>query len=170
MSADTLTEEKNRLDLVDVKKLIERANSLHLADVMSRAKKQCVSGTNFTTLEKEYRRFLVLAFQLLLAKCEHIKCRPPQLIDTVWHNHILLTQQYEADCKRMAETFLHHTPETKELNKEETFLHHTPETKEVSKEEAYKDYCLLMEHYKKVFGENPSWSVWDFPVGCITCG
>jgi hypothetical protein len=35
---------------------------------------------------------------------------PTREIDECWHNHILHTRQYTADCQQIFGTYLHHTP------------------------------------------------------------
>lgn len=37
---------------------------------------------------------------------------PSELIDQVWHTHILYTKQYHADCQRLFGQYFHHQPET----------------------------------------------------------
>lgn len=42
------------------------------------------------------------------------KSIPPQLIDIVWHTHIIFTSKYFKDCKQIFGFYLHHLPDIKE--------------------------------------------------------
>lgn len=55
--------------------------------------------------EREYRRFLYLA-------CKHPdeQISPLADVDTFWHQHILDTRKYAADCSEVFGYFLHHFP------------------------------------------------------------
>lgn len=55
--------------------------------------------------EKEYKRFLTL---LELNPGKSIV--PNKLMDTFWHYHILDTQKYHKDCKKVFGGYLHHYP------------------------------------------------------------
>jgi hypothetical protein len=54
---------------------------------------------------RRYRGFLYLT----LADVVRDIC-PTQEVDEVWHQHILNTKQYAADCERLAGKFIHHAP------------------------------------------------------------
>ena len=56
-------------------------------------------------VEKEYKRFLALkrAYQ-------DREIVPDRLVDTFWHQHILDTAKYAADCEVLFGAFLHHYP------------------------------------------------------------
>ena len=54
--------------------------------------------------EQEYRRFLLLC----LATGEPTV--PCELVDEMWHAHILDTQAYHADCERIFGFYYHHFP------------------------------------------------------------
>ena len=54
---------------------------------------------------KEYLRFLKLR-----QKYPSVTLVPNELIDAVWHAHILNTEQYHADCDRLFGKYLHHVP------------------------------------------------------------
>ena len=57
--------------------------------------------------ERIYRCFLVL--QSVYADCEP-PIVPPKIADEFWHQHILDTRKYEADCEFLFGRFLHHFP------------------------------------------------------------
>ncbi len=43
---------------------------------------------------------------------------PTREIDEFWHNHILHTKRYMADCQRLAGRYLHHTPSSPDDSEE----------------------------------------------------
>lgn len=56
-------------------------------------------------VEGDYKRFLALK--------KHYPGRdvvPNKQVDLFWHQHILDTQQYESDCRKIFGYFLHHYP------------------------------------------------------------
>lgn len=55
--------------------------------------------------EKWYKRFLTL-----FIKHPGRKIVPNAMIDAIWHQHILDTRAYAADCERIFGTFIHHHP------------------------------------------------------------
>ncbi|MCI0557471.1 MAG: hypothetical protein MN733_03170 [Nitrososphaera sp.] len=57
--------------------------------------------------EKLYRYFLAL--QCVYATSEP-PVVPPKIADEFWHQHILDTRKYEADCSFLFGRFLHHFP------------------------------------------------------------
>ena len=54
---------------------------------------------------RRYRGFLYLT----LARVVRDIC-PTEEVDEVWHQHILNTKQYAADCERLGGEFIHHLP------------------------------------------------------------
>jgi hypothetical protein len=64
--------------------------------------------------EAEYVRFLTL-------KMIHPEASlaPSKLIDTVWHAHILNTEQYHEDCNTLFGKYLHHVPHLEEEKSDE---------------------------------------------------
>ena len=56
-------------------------------------------------VERWYRRFLFLNF-----KHRDRSIVPTKTIDQFWHQHILDTQKYAADCEKIFGFFLHHFP------------------------------------------------------------
>lgn len=91
---------------------------------------------------KEYRRFLFLK----LHSPERGSIRPPPDIDVFWHEHILDTRKYDADCRSVFGTFLHHDP---------------AQPPQVS----YGLHDRTMSRYRLYFGE-PDDRIWGRPVGC----
>lgn len=57
--------------------------------------------------ERLYRCFLALC--AAYAETEH-RVVPPPVVDDYWHQHILDTRKYAADCDAMFGRFLHHFP------------------------------------------------------------
>jgi len=57
--------------------------------------------------ELRYRRFLCMHLM-----DPRLPLVPPSDIDAVWHQHILFTRKYAADCKNTFGDFLHHQPAT----------------------------------------------------------
>lgn len=58
-------------------------------------------------VEREYRRFLCLA-----KLYPQEETAPLIDVDIFWHNHILDTLKYAADCQQMFGYFLHHSPQS----------------------------------------------------------
>lgn len=57
------------------------------------------------SVELEYKRFLAL--KRAYPECEIV---PNREVDIFWHQHILDTEKYAADCDALFGTFLHHFP------------------------------------------------------------
>jgi hypothetical protein len=55
--------------------------------------------------ETEYRRFLAL--HLAYPDADIVPCK---LVDEIWHQHILDTRAYHADCDAIFGSYLHHFP------------------------------------------------------------
>lgn len=60
-------------------------------------------------MEQQYRRFLALQAALKVER-NSFTIVPNRLIDEFWHQHILDTQQYIADCEAIFGEYLHHYP------------------------------------------------------------
>lgn len=56
-------------------------------------------------VELEYKRFLAL--KRAYPECEIV---PNRAVDAFWHQHILDTEKYAADCDALFGAFLHHFP------------------------------------------------------------
>src|SRR3989344_4649340 len=77
---------------------------------LSQAKERLMFNLGWTEKETEvaiklYRRFLALA-----VKHPKAKLIPSKLVDEVWHQHVLDTQQYPKDCNRVFGEYMHHNP------------------------------------------------------------
>lgn len=64
---------------------------------------------------------------------------PNNLIDEVWHNHLMFTKEYNEFCRKTAGRFLHHTPPIDGFSEEEV-------------EERWK---IISSVAKQHFGEYP---------------
>jgi hypothetical protein len=56
-------------------------------------------------MEDEYRKFLAL--HLAFPDADIVPCK---LVDEIWHQHILDTRAYHADCQAIFGSYLHHYP------------------------------------------------------------
>lgn len=85
-----------------------RVASLDL-DLVARQLMDRMKWTPERTLRAEtlYRRFLYLAVAL-----PDLKTIPSEDIDEFWHQHILNTAKYAADCQLINGAFIHHLPAT----------------------------------------------------------
>lgn len=81
---------------------------------------------------KEYNRFLILR-----KKYPSTILVPNELVDAVWHAHILNTEQYHKDCNRLFGKYLHHVPHLEDNVSEEN----------------EEGYSITQELFRKEFGE-----------------
>jgi hypothetical protein len=88
-------------------KRIDETDLLPIAATLQRAAPDGKGWTSSkaTLAIREYRRFLKLN-----AKYPGERIVPSQLVDEVWHTHILDTRKYAADCERIFGRFFHHFP------------------------------------------------------------
>lgn len=87
--------------------------------------------------ESEYRKFLAL--HLALPEAEIVPCK---LVDEIWHQHILDTRAYHADCDAIFGSYLHHFPYFGMRGDEDV--------------RALEDaYTKTLVHYRAAFGEPP---------------
>ena len=96
---------------------------------------------------EEYRRFLILKME-----SPGVKLAPTEMMDKVWHMHILDTRRYAEDCKTMFGRFLHHNPSYKSIESDEN---------DDALNMAFKNMLSL---YSKRFGHDPL----DSESGCNT--
>jgi len=87
-------------------------DTLDFSNIRRRLLADSWSEARADTAIEEYSRFLVLA------SCG-IRVSPCPDVDRVWHDHILHTRQYAADCASVLGMFLHHTPSTGTLEEAE---------------------------------------------------
>lgn len=85
------------------------------------------------TCEKLYKRFL-----WLIVKYKQ-PLVPSKEIDEFWHNHILYTKNYAADCEVLAGHYIHHNPSNPEDESEIEGL--------------IEGFKLTQSLYEKEFGE-----------------
>ena len=85
-----------------------------------------------TAAIEDYRRFLLLNYlypdRIIV---------PSQIVDRVWHKHILDTEKYQADCLEIFGYFLHHYP----------FFGMVDEADKQESEGAFADTCQLWERH-----------------------
>jgi len=110
------------------------------------------TDTQAKTVEGEYRKFL----SLHLANPEQ-PIVPDSAVDVFWHQHILDTEKYEADCKAVFGKFIHHFPYLGLRGKED----------EQDLQNSFDETLVL---YKEAFGEPPKdlWQV-KSDCGCTGC-
>ncbi len=84
-----------------------------------------------------YKNFLLLQ---KIHKDEHLV--PTREIDEFWHNHILYTKQYTADCIQIFGHYLHHHPASPDDNPED-LLDHYQKTKEYYLAEFKEPLCII---------------------------
>eukprot|EP01062_Namystynia_karyoxenos_P033292 TRINITY_DN244_c0_g1_i6.p2 TRINITY_DN244_c0_g1~~TRINITY_DN244_c0_g1_i6.p2 ORF type:complete len:720 (+),score=262.12 TRINITY_DN244_c0_g1_i6:81-2162(+) len=89
---------------------------------------------------REYRRMLTL-----IQKFPELPVVPSKLVDLVWHEHILDTQQYRRDCLRMFGHYIHHNP---------SFGGAEEKAELVAQQQA------MLANYAAVFGDAAPAAVW----------
>ena len=96
-------------------------------------------------MEQEYRRFL--AMQLMHPGAVIVPC---QIVDEMWHRHILDTAAYREDCANVFGRFLDHYPYFGMRNETEA-------------QELLNAYSRTLELYRDAVGEPPvgSWMAND---------
>eukprot|EP00416_Gambierdiscus_australes_P031458 CAMPEP_0171087072 /NCGR_PEP_ID=MMETSP0766_2-20121228/19932_1 /TAXON_ID=439317 /ORGANISM="Gambierdiscus australes, Strain CAWD 149" /LENGTH=683 /DNA_ID=CAMNT_0011544757 /DNA_START=24 /DNA_END=2075 /DNA_ORIENTATION=- len=89
---------------------------------------------------EEYRRMLTL-----IQRFPDQPVVPSKLVDLVWHEHILDTEQYKRDCFRMFGRYIHHKPSF---------------GGEDEKVQLQKEQLGMFKAYMKTFSEPPPAGVW----------
>ena len=89
-------------------------------------------------LEGEYRKFLAL--HLAYPETDIVPCK---IVDEIWHQHILDTAAYRADCDAIFGRFLDHYPYFGMRGEDDARALH----------DAYAD---TIERYRDAFGEPPT--------------
>jgi hypothetical protein len=95
------------------------------------------SVAELDTMEAEYRKFLAL--QLAHPEATIVPCK---IVDRIWHQHILDTAAYRADCEAIFGRFLDHYPYFGMRDAEEA-------------RELTDAYAETLELYRAAFGEPP---------------
>lgn len=81
-------------------------NSLDLTNVVASVQEELgLSSEDAQRAEELYRQYLTLCH-----KYPQMSVVPPKLADKVWHQHIMDTQKYAADCEQLFGQFIHHHP------------------------------------------------------------
>lgn len=84
----------------------QKLATIDLTRVMDRVMAETgISKAEAEVAEDLYRKFLTLKF---LHPEQTIV--PTRLVDEVWHNHVLFTRQYMADCELLFGKYMHHEP------------------------------------------------------------
>lgn len=71
---------------------------------------QSKSGPQWTQPQTVQAITHYIAFLGLIDRYRHFQLAPTHEIDTVWHQHILDTSKYAADCQLLFGRFVHHFP------------------------------------------------------------
>lgn len=87
---------------------------------------------------EEYKRFMAVV-KVKKNMTSQMQAVPPRLIDLAWHEHIIDTEKYAADCQRVFGYYIHHLPTD-------------PDTPEKT-EEAEAGYSQTVQTYTELFGE-----------------
>ena len=120
----------------------------HLVDISNverrLQKKLNMDESSMNNLSLEYKKFLYLA--KLHPKVYLV---PGPLVDEVWHDHILHTEQYMEDCQNLFGKYMHHAPSTTE----------GPE-----------DISETFHLYSSTFGMEPPTDIWSCAGSkCTNC-
>ena len=84
---------------------IEKIKFGQISWKMSDSKQCSLSDDDIALAINEYKRFLTLKIENPTRNLA-----PTDLMDEVWHFHILDTKRYAEDCQRLFDRFLHHRP------------------------------------------------------------
>lgn len=91
---EALAELRDQLDLTNVR--------MKMADP---EEGKGYSASHLDVVEQEYRKFLAL--HMAFPEMEVVPC---EIVDEMWHHHILDTIAYRDDCERLFGKFLDHFP------------------------------------------------------------
>ena len=70
---------------------------------------------------------------------------PAQIVDTVWHLHLLYTRSYQELCTALGSEFIDHDPR---------------HSRRFNQQEHLDRYFRTMELYQRVFGQEPPTFIW----------
>jgi hypothetical protein len=98
------------MKVLEKSKCLKALDELDLARVKAKLMSAQPEGKDWTqefadTAEKWYKRFLALIIEF-----PNERHAPNQLIDEIWHQHIVDTKNYVVDCQRIFGRFIHHNP------------------------------------------------------------
>ena len=104
-----------------------------------------LANENFWT--KEFTELAILEYKkfMYLATTSEFMVSPSEIVDTVWHQHLIFTQSYQDFCKLIGKT-IQHIPSTH--NKEE--FDKFKQAKERTK-----------KFYTNIFGDQPN-TIWEY--------
>ncbi len=126
------------LDRRMVEKVYSQILELDLNIILSRLKnKEVVPLEYLSTIERNYKQWLTLT------KCYPKESLvPSQMVDIIWHEHILDTKRYQEDCNQIFGYYLHHNP--------------CDALTEQEKEELHLNFSKTRELWEKHFDEELS--------------
>jgi hypothetical protein len=86
------------------KNVYQKIQRLDMTKVMTKVKRWR-PDLDHEAAEKQYRLFIYLC-----SVCDGFMIVPNDMVDEVWHNHILFTHDYLEFCNQIAGKFIHHNP------------------------------------------------------------
>jgi hypothetical protein len=86
------------------KRIFKDIQSLDMSKIMTKVK-YWKPDIDQAEAEKQYRLFIYLC-----SIYDGFLVVPNEIVDEVWHNHILFTHDYLAFCNQIAGKFIHHNP------------------------------------------------------------
>ena len=124
--------------------LIQRAHDVQIPRVLDRYRREKdVSADDAERHWAELLRYLVL--RMLNPDARYPLASGP--VDDLWHNFLLLTQEYAGFCEYVGGIFIHHHPGPS-----------NPTPTEV--EEAQRDFDTFLKEYKETYDESPPQRLW----------
>jgi len=129
---------------------LEALSRLNLTKVKAKLMGPLPEGRDWTqeyadTAERWYRRYLTLIIKY--PKQNHA---PNQMVDEFWHQHIVDTRSYIADCQNIFGRYIHHNP----------YFGATGD-----RAECIATFNRTNELYRREFGEDPT----EFGATAINC-
>lgn len=126
---------------------------LSLQHVMQRVADKAEYSPEFLLLlEEEFRRYMMLC-----AVFPDEILPPSRLVDSVWHEALMFTRDYQHWCEMGAGRFIHHEPSRSEADSERF-------------RQLY--FGNTLPRYRSLFGEPPAevWPTNGTGVSCTDCG
>ena len=112
--------------------------------VLARAQRDGLETNDPQAVLKEYERFLQLA---AASRGTGEASVPPPHVDSLWHAHLLHTQDYAQKCKELGCNFIDHEP-------------WDPARGEEVIRADFMRYQRTLERYEEMFGETAPSSIW----------
>jgi hypothetical protein len=120
----------------EIEKFLKKLNEIDFTSIASTAIEakdgEALTIEEVTAAIEQYRHFLVLNFLY-----PNRTLVPTQIVDRIWHIHLLDTQKYQADCMEVFGCFLHHFPHFGKID----------DADKQASELAFADTCQLLEHH-----------------------